>query len=179
MNNILDLEKLQTDGSFPLEKERFDLCQQIEYAVSMLKAQAAKKDIDLQYKFKESSVIIEADRQQISRVLQNLLSNAIKYTPRGGNVCIESFLENGNVVVSVQDNGYGIPEDELPYVFERFRRVSKHRGIAAGTGLGLAITKALIEAHGGQISVASKEGEGSMFSFRLPLEPQPENKGSL
>jgi signal transduction histidine kinase len=69
----------------------------------------------------------------------------------------------------VQDNGYGIPEEDLPYVFDRYRRVKKHKGLAAGTGLGLAITKAYVEAHDGTISVQSKEKEGSKFTIKLPL----------
>ena len=85
--------------------------------------------------------------------------------------------EAGTAVVKVCDNGYGIPQEELPYIFERYRRVGKHKHLASGTGLGLAVAKAIIEAHNGHVTATSEEGTGSTFILQLPLlqytEPSP------
>jgi signal transduction histidine kinase len=169
VNNILDLEKMQTDGNIPLDKENFDLVLLIDTITELLKAQANHKDITLEFCPKIESLSIMADRSQVERIMQNLVSNAIKYTPRGMNILIKVSAENDNAVIDVIDSGYGIPEEELPFIFERFRRVAKHKKNAPGTGLGLAITKALVEAHDGQISVISDEDKGSQFTFTLPL----------
>lgn len=169
VNNILDLEKLQADGSISLEKKSIDLLHLIETTLEPLKTQAAQKQIDLQYDIGSESLLIVVDQSQIQRVLQNLVTNAIKYTPQEGHICVQVYRQDELMVMAVQDDGYGIPADELPYVFDRYRRVAKHERIAAGTGLGLAISKAIIEAHGGRIFVTSEENIGSTFTVELPL----------
>ena len=170
VNNILDLEKLQTGGMMYMEKERIDLVPVLEYAAQALMAQAENKAIQMKANILADSIILEADRQQLERVLQNLISNAIKYTPKEGEVFIEAHVKDGMAVIHIQDAGYGIPEEELPYIFDRFHRVAKHQTKAAGTGLGLAITKALVEAHNGTIGVTSQEGTGSTFTISLPVQ---------
>lgn len=169
VNNILDLENLQTGGALPLKKEAFNLAELVEETVEGIKTQAAEKAIYLEHQIKSEVIPVQADRQQIERVLQNLVSNAVKYTGRDGHVQVKARTENGQAIIDVEDTGYGIPEEELPHIFDRFRRVEKNKDKAVGTGLGLAITKAIVEAHDGNISVVSKEGEGSTFSFRLPV----------
>jgi signal transduction histidine kinase len=94
----------------------------------------------------------------------------MQYTNSGGSVQVSTTVINKVVVVAVADTGYGIPAEELPYIFERFRRVKQLEDKASGTGLGLAITKALIEQHGGSITVESERGKGSTFTVRLPIE---------
>jgi signal transduction histidine kinase len=170
VNNILDLEKLRVGGGMPMNKERIDLVPMLEYVAHSLMPQAEDKNIQMKADILTASIIMEVDRQQIERVLQNLISNAIKYTPKEGRVYIEASVTNGMAVIHVQDSGYGIPEEELPYIFDRFHRVAKHEGKAAGTGLGLAITKALVEAHDGTIAVTSQEGVGSTFTVSLPVQ---------
>jgi two-component system phosphate regulon sensor histidine kinase PhoR len=99
----------------------------------------------------------------------NLLNNAISYTPEGGSITVEARPLSEGVEVSVMDNGIGIPPDDLPRIFERFYRVDKGRSRElGGTGLGLSIVKHIVEAHGGQVSVKSKPGKGSRFTFFLP-----------
>lgn len=169
VNNILDLEKLETGEPMAMNKERLDLVPLIEYMTQGLMLQAEQKGIQMQTNIHMDSLIIKVDRQQIERVLQNLISNAIKYTPKQGKVFLEVYAEKGQAIIQIRDTGYGIPEDELPYIFDRFRRVAKHEGKAAGTGLGLAITKALVEAHDGEIQVLSEEGVGSIFTVLLPV----------
>jgi two-component system phosphate regulon sensor histidine kinase PhoR len=100
--------------------------------------------------------------------MTNLLHNAIKFSPQGGRVVISTGQGGGYVSVSVNDNGIGITKEDLPHVFERFYKADKSRS-GGGTGLGLAIAKHVVQAHGGEISVQSEEGKGSVFSFKLPL----------
>lgn len=170
VNNILDLEKLQTGDMMPMNKEWLDLVPMLEYVSQALMIQAEEKSIRLQTDIRMDAIIVHADRQQIERVLQNLISNAVKYTPKQGQVFLEAFTQNGQAVIQIRDTGYGIPEDEVPHIFDRFRRVAKHEGKATGTGLGLAITKALVEAHDGDIAVRSEEGIGSTFTVSFPVQ---------
>ncbi|MDA1035413.1 MAG: ATP-binding protein [Chloroflexi bacterium] len=110
------------------------------------------------------------DRARIGQVVGNLLENAVRHTSEGGTVSVTTEVVNRKVRVSVRDTGSGIPEDELPQIFERFHRVDPSRTRATGgAGLGLTIAKQLVEAHGGTIHVESTLGEGSTFSFELPL----------
>lgn len=107
-----------------------------------------------------------ADRQRIAQVLSNLVGNALKFTPRGGEVTIAGCGREAWVELSVRDSGVGIPAANLPYLFDRFWQAREHR--RAGAGLGLFIARGIIEAHGGTISVASTEGEGTTFAFTVP-----------
>jgi signal transduction histidine kinase len=117
--------------------------------------------------------VIRADPLRLQQILWNLLSNAIKFTPRHGRVILRAELDLERVVVSVEDDGVGIPEGELPHVFERFRQVDgsptrRHPGL----GIGLALTRSLVELHGGKIWAESVVGHGSRFTFALPIRPQ-------
>ncbi len=112
-----------------------------------------------------------ADRQRLSQVLNNLLDNALRHTPPGGRVTLAAVPVDGDVVFTVHDDGEGISAEHLPHVFERFYRADSDRGRArGGSGIGLAIAKALTEAHGGHISVASRgPGHGTTFSVTVPI----------
>jgi two-component system OmpR family sensor kinase len=120
----------------------------------------------------EPDLTIEADPDQTKQVLLNLVENAIKYTPEGGEVKIEAVGNYGDHVrISVSDNGPGIPEKDLPHIFERFYRVDKSRSRAlGGSGLGLSIAQSIVQAHHGQITVRSKEGVGTTFDVYLPVK---------
>jgi PAS domain S-box-containing protein len=121
------------------------------------------------------------DETRVHRVLANLLTNAIKYSPNGGAVRVTIKATDGpdgkSAVLVVRDEGVGIPQDDLPYVFNRFHRGANVVGRFAGTGLGLASARELVELHGGTISVESEEGKGSTFVVRLPLTPQEARGG--
>lgn len=95
----------------------------------------------IHYTLPDKSLLVYADRNQLERILMNLLSNAVKYTPQGGAVEVTAEQKGANVVIHFTDTGYGVPAEELPYIFERFRRIEQHKEKATGTGLGLAITK--------------------------------------
>ncbi|MEE0969496.1 MAG: ATP-binding protein [Clostridia bacterium] len=121
---------------------------------------------------------ITADKDRIDQVIVNIISNAIKYTPDGGTIVVgSSMLDKDNVIVRIMDNGLGIPEKDLPRIFERFYRVEKARtSDTGGTGLGLAIAKELIEAHGGSINIQSKVGVGTLVDIVLPVRTKLESE---
>jgi two-component system phosphate regulon sensor histidine kinase PhoR len=112
-----------------------------------------------------------ADRERVHQVLFNLIDNAVRFTPPGGAVTVTAHRLNGSVEVEVHDNGVGIPAEHLPRLFERFYRVdtSRSRADDGGTGIGLAIARSVVEAHGGHIHADSEPGEGSTFTFELPV----------
>jgi signal transduction histidine kinase len=114
------------------------------------------------------SLVGEWDGQRLRRVLDNLLSNAVKYSPDGGEIVVQLAREEDWAVLLVSDQGLGIPADDLPHIFERFRRARNATEIV-GTGLGLSGARQLVEQHGGTIVVHSQEGAGSTFTIRLPL----------
>ena len=169
VNNILDIEKLQSGAPILLERSNFDLALLVSAAAESIAALASEKNIALHHQDVPQPILITADEKQMQRILLNLFSNAIKYTPEGGTVSIDTRMKGHDAIVEVKDTGYGIPEDELPFIFDRFRRVKGHQQKAVGTGLGLAIVKSLVEAHGGDISVTSEVDVGSTFTMRIPL----------
>lgn len=168
VNNILDIEHLESGAPVLLDRENFDLANLIADVVELSEAQAQEKKIEVSTRADSAPLFLNADRQKVARILQNLVSNAIKYTPEEGHVSITVEMNGHHAVVSVEDTGYGIPAEELPHIFDRYSRVAKHRHKAIGTGLGLTIVKSLVEAHGGEISVTSEEGAGSTFTITLP-----------
>lgn len=170
VNNILEIEKMQSGTPILLERSSFDLALLAKTVAETIQAQAMEKNISLHYEEIPSPLVIEADMKKTERVVTNLISNAVKYTPEGGDVWITTQLNGRYAQLSVKDNGYGIPADELPYIFDRYSRVKGHRSLAVGTGLGLAVVKSLVEAHGGDITVESQEDIGSIFTVHLPVK---------
>jgi signal transduction histidine kinase len=117
-----------------------------------------------------------ADKIRIKQIIFNLLSNAVKFTDKG-RIEIKVTREGSQAVFRIQDTGVGLSQDDITVIFELFRQVDESATRAAsGTGLGLAIAKKLVEMHDGQISVQSTLGEGSIFTFSIPLEPQSGEK---
>jgi two-component system sensor histidine kinase VicK len=127
----------------------------------------------------EGGGYVEIGRQRVEQAVLILVDNAAKYGPPGGTVTLTSFVRSGELHISVEDRGPGIPREELPRIFERFYRLDKARSRQlGGTGLGLPIAKTIVEAHGGRIEAESRLGEGTKISLRLPLLSQPtEDKG--
>ncbi len=116
---------------------------------------------------------MKGDVQRLGQALRNLLSNSLAHTAKGGKVEIRAEEVDGKIRVEIEDNGSGIKEEALPYIFERFYRAEKSRSHKeARVGLGLAITKEIIIAHGGEIEAESEEGKGTLIRFYLPIEPE-------
>jgi two-component system sensor histidine kinase VicK len=117
---------------------------------------------------------ITADRERIEQVIVNVISNSVKYTPVGGKIDVSVTSADDKISFRVKDNGIGIPEEDLGRIFERFYRVEKSRtSEMGGTGLGLAIARELIEAHGGDIQIDSRLGEGTAVTVTLPIVCDP------
>jgi PAS domain S-box-containing protein len=169
INDILDLSKIEA-GQIELHLEPFSLAAALPEVLSTLKPIAMNKKIRLETQV--TDLQLYADRVHFKQILYNLLSNAVKFTPKGGEVRLESRSEGGFTCVSVADTGIGIAPEDQERIFEEFRQVSDTtRGVKEGTGLGLAITKRLVEQQGGRIWVESEAGKGSRFSFTLPTSP--------
>ena len=150
--------------------ESLTLADLIDDVLDFVKDAAAKKNISISKNEISPSLLVEADRNYLEQVFVNLLDNAIKYTPEGGKVTLSASEKNQEeVLISVQDDGIGIPREDLPRIFERFYRVDKGRSQElGGTGLGLSIVKHIVQAHGGKIWAESQLGKGSTFHFTLP-----------
>ncbi len=112
---------------------------------------------------------VRYDSHTLGRAMRNLIQNAIKYTPQKGSINVCSDVNDSHLTIEVRDSGVGIPEADLPHIFDRFYRVESHRPIDGGSGLGLAIVKKIVDAHQGEITVVSTPGSGTTFSVRLPL----------
>ena len=150
-------------------KTKISLSMMLQNLFILLEPVAQNKKISLKSQLKEN-IFVFGEQSKLSRLFSNLIHNAIQYTPEGGTVSIELSKQNRSAIVSVKDTGIGIPEDQLPYVFDRFWRADKARSRReGGTGLGLAIAKAIATSHNGKISVSSKANSGSCFQVRIPL----------
>jgi two-component system NtrC family sensor kinase len=119
----------------------------------------------------DGPIQLSGDPLQLRQALRNLIGNAIKYTPQGGEINVKAGVKPGQITIHIEDNGYGIPAADLPFIFNRFYRVRSGKASEMeGNGLGLAIVKSVIEQHGGEISVESQYGEGTRFKITLPVE---------
>jgi signal transduction histidine kinase len=164
VTRILDLNRLRA-GVFPLERQVIDLDKVVACALDVLGAQAELQGLRLEQTSTGAEFTIAADEGGLTQVILNLVGNAIKFTPRGGTVQVAVTDAGTHLVLTVQDDGSGIPAEELPRIFDPYRQA--HRG-RNGSGLGLAIVKELVDAHGGSIGVESDEGNGTCVTVRLP-----------
>jgi len=172
INEILDLSAIEA-GRRELRRESFDPALAIEEAESSIRPQAEAKSIRLQTSI-EALPVLHADRLRFKQILLNLLSNSVKFTPEGGRIRLDARVNPGGVTISVLDTGMGIAREEHTAVFDKFHQTgTTTKGIREGTGLGLAITKALVEEHGGSISLESEPGKGTCFTFTIPAERTP------
>ena len=171
VSDLLDAVRIQT-GRLTLDLEAVTIGSLVGQAEEMARPLAAERGLTLESSAADSTLRLRVDRARIQQVLGNLLGNAIKFTKPGGRITLDASIENGAAVFSVRDTGPGIPPERLPLIFDQFwQGDSKDR---RGIGLGLAIAKAIVEAHGGSIAVDSRVGEGSTFSFTLPV-PVPDD----
>ena len=160
VNNILDFRKIES-GNMPLEVSRFNFPTAVKEWMNGFSGSTRT----LRYEG-EDTLMIEADMRLLERILFNLLGNSIKHTAQDGTITISVLREGQEAVLKVEDNGEGIPQDKLPYIFDRFYQASEPTSV---TGIGLALVKAVTELHGGTVSVSSVLGQGTRFLVRLPL----------
>jgi two-component system phosphate regulon sensor histidine kinase PhoR len=167
VNELGELSRIES-GELELKLERVNLAEVLAKVIDRLKAQADRAQLGIKLVVPSDLPSVIGDTNRIEQVAVNLVHNAIKFTPQNGRIIISPEIHDNMVWTSIQDTGIGIPEDDLTHIFERFYKVDKARS-GGGTGLGLAIAKHIIQAHGGDIWVESKEGKGSTFIFSLPI----------
>ena len=168
INDILDLSKVEA-GRMDLEVSDFDLPSALDNALTLVRERAGRRSIALAQSIGEEVGAIRADERKVKQVLLNLLSNALKFTPEGGRIEARAVTVDGSVEVSVSDTGVGIAPEDQEAVFEEFRQVGAADKKVEGTGLGLALCRRFVELHGGRIWVKSQLGQGSTFTFTLPV----------
>jgi signal transduction histidine kinase len=172
VNDLLDFAKIQA-GRLDISIGAASYAPLVEEVVSTLRPLADAKGITLEADVQVSDMA-QIDEMRVIQILTNLTSNAIKFTPVNGRVSLRAFIKGPEVITQVFDSGIGIAPEDIAKLFQRFQQVdmSTTRRVG-GTGLGLSITKALVEAHGGQVGVLSEVGSGSTFWFTLPLARVP------
>ncbi len=167
MLSVSRLESKETE----LNKTQFDFKEQVLGIVISQEQRIQEKDINIEGLSALDDVVVSADKDLIYRVIYNLVDNAIKFTDAGGKITFDIKKNANNLTFRIENTGHGIPENELPYVFERFYKLDKSRSENKNsTGLGLYIVKTIIKKHGGVISVSSIEDRFTAFEFKLPLE---------
>ncbi len=178
IQELLDVAALEGGNSVLLRLQPVDLVAVARRVASTQAGRASERVIRVETE--QPRVIGQWDERRIERVIANLLSNAIKYTARDGriDVRVRQNSDENLALIEVQDNGIGIPEGDLPHIFDRFRRGSNVEGTTSGTGLGLAGVKQLVEQHGGTISIKSTVGHGTTVSVEIPCARLPESEDS-
>jgi signal transduction histidine kinase len=165
INTMLDISEAEA-GLARLHPEKIDTAALVRDVCELFQPMAEEKGIKLTIQLTEG-LYVSGDLRKLQRVLANLLDNALKYTPAGGDVRMSVAAEERQLAITIEDTGTGIPEEEVPHIFERFYRGEKSRS-AQGNGLGLTLARAFITAHGGRIMVTSSPGKGSTFTVVLP-----------
>lgn len=169
INDVLDMSKIEA-GRFNIERESINLSPIISETVKVVSLTAQEKEIEVINQAPEALNIF-ADRRALKQVLINLLSNAVKFTGKGGKIIVRSRKNNDHLIMSISDNGVGIPKEALNKLGQPFEQVeNQFTKSHTGSGLGLAISRSLIELHGGRLKIYSKEGVGTIISIRIPSE---------
>ncbi|MGX1900618.1 ATP-binding protein [Thermolongibacillus altinsuensis] len=167
VKDLFELAKMD-QHSFQIHKEPTNLCSFLKKLHDKMYPAFQAKKMSLVY-YCDGNITVHIDQKRFEQVMINLLDNALKYSDQGSTVSIDVRVEKNNIVIIVSDEGRGIPEKDLPHIFERFYRVDKSRSRnSGGTGLGLAIVKEIVEAHGGSIYAASEYGKGTNMIITLP-----------
>lgn len=174
--SMLDLSRVEA-GSFELHPEHVELATVAGSVLDEFQAQAQAKGVALVLEGGQGDTAW-CDEQRLAQVLRALIDNAIKFSPPGSTVRVTAEADATTATLAVSDNGPGIPEEELPHVFERFHRGRQERATTSGAGLGLSIARELTELLGGQITAASRDGEGASFTVRLPRTAPRRSAGS-
>lgn len=174
VNDLLDLARIES-GKSVLKLEVFDINELIRRILITFEARIYERKMDVEIRFAQEQFYVEADSTQISQVIRNLIDNAIKYSPENSKLRIATYAMRKEVYISIQDFGQGIPEEDVPRVFDRFYKVEKAHTPSkqSGTGLGLSIVKRIIDQHGQKITLKSARGKGSTFTFTLKRAPVP------
>ncbi len=182
VNQLLDFRKADS-GKMELRLSRFELVPFVRQVALLFNDIARRNQISFTFSSVKDPGVVSCDREKVEIILLNLLSNAFKFTPRGGEIAVEvsrSAEEEEHVLITVADSGPGIPEEDMPLIFDTF---SQSGGAAArhypGSGIGLALVKQYAELHGGRVMATARPGGGSLFTVSLPLQPPVERSAAL
>jgi signal transduction histidine kinase len=175
INDLLDATKIEA-GKLTIRKRACEPKPLLERSTSSMTGYAEEYGVTVRADVAPGLAPIVADPDRVEQILSNLLSNAVKFSHRGDEVVVRARADGDVLRVDVADSGVGIAENDLPRLFEKFSQLDHGRRSVPGTGLGLVITKGLVEAHGGSISVSSRLGEGSTFTFTLPFAKRTEDR---
>ena len=168
VNDVLDLSKVEA-GRMELQLSTFSLQAVIDHGITMLRETAARSGVVLEVECDPRVDSIEADERKVRQVLFNLLSNAVKFTPKGGTVSVRTQARSDAVEIAVDDTGVGIAPEDQGRIFEEFGQAKEGKSREGSTGLGLTLAKRFVELHGGAMTLHSTVGQGSTFTFVLPL----------
>ena len=168
VNDVLDLSKVEA-GRMELQLSTFSLQAVIDNGITMLRETAARTGVALEVQCDPRVDSIEADERKVRQVVFNLLSNAVKFTPKGGTVSVRTQARSDAVEISVDDTGVGIAPEDQGRIFEEFGQAKEGKSREGSTGLGLTLAKRFVELHGGAMTLRSTVGQGSTFTFVLPL----------
>jgi len=166
INDLLDLGKIE--AGFDTRNETIQLDSILRYTLTNIEVLSQNKNQTIDLNIASDLPPVRGNPVRLRQMFDNLIGNAIKYTPEDKKICIELQREDSQIIFKVADQGQGIPQDDLPHIFEKFYRASNISSSASGTGLGLAIVKTIVESHNGRIWAESKVGEGSTFFVVLP-----------
>jgi signal transduction histidine kinase len=167
LNTLMDISEAES-GAMQLRREPVNLLEVVERAVDLYKDVADAKGVALIQTGAAGALLVKGDRPRLEQVAANLIDNAVKYTATGGRVDVRVSGSGPDAVLTVEDTGTGIPENELPLIWERLFRGDRSR-TERGLGLGLSLVRAIVHAHGGTVAVCSEVGRGSTFTVTLPL----------
>lgn len=177
VNDLLQLSKMDSTD-YRLNREWVNFVNFYDRIIDRLEM-AKDQNVTFKRKLPNHAIFVEIDEDKMTQVLYNIISNALKYSPQGGQVTFSIKEKEDKIIVSVSDQGMGIPKENIGKIFDRFYRVDKARTRKlGGTGLGLAIAKEMVNAHGGTIWATSEEGKGTKISFSLPYERSEEDEWS-
>ena len=169
VNDLLDLSKLQS-GSQEIQREKFNFTESVRSIITRYAKLTNNQGFSIGFQYDRTAYVC-GDELRISQVIYNIVGNAVNYTGEDKKVFVRQSCDGGEVLLEVTDTGEGIPEEELPYVFERYYRSKKtHKRAEVGTGIGLSIAKEVLLMHGARYGVRSTVGRGSTFWFALPRE---------
>jgi signal transduction histidine kinase len=166
LNTLMDISEAES-GAMPLNREPVRLSDVVARAVDLYRDVADAKGVSITVAVRDD-VVVSADRVRLEQVAANLLDNAVKYAPRGGQVFVEVESEGRRALLRIRDTGVGVSPTEIPHIWDRLFRGDLSRA-ERGLGLGLSLVKAVVEAHGGSVSVTSELGHGSTFTVALPI----------
>ncbi len=170
VNNLIDTTKLEKNH-YSIKRENLDVINLIEWNISSIDKYAKQKEISLVFDTNVEECIMAIDPEAIDRIIMNLISNAIKFSPKGSNIYINAWKSINQLIISVRDEGIGIPKEEQNTIFNRFVQSSRNKKSEnSGSGIGLDLVRYLTQAHNGSIELKSEENSGCEFIIKLPIE---------